>query len=352
MKKKTRIAFVLKSSIYSGAENVAISIIKGLEDRYEFMYIATQGEIEDKLLERGVPHQLLKKFNLSNLKSILKTFKPDIVHAHDFSASVYCAALQKKYGYKLISHIHYDPPWAGKWNLRTILYYLTSQRISKIIAVTKTSYKNMIFSDALEGKTVYINNPIDSDRIKRMAEAEENEEYDLLFVGRLVEQKNPESFIRIVKSINECISGVKCAIIGEGDLKVDCQKMIREYGIQEQLKLLGYQKNPYRYMKHSKVVCMTSRWEGFGLVAAEANTLGVPALSTRTAGVTEVLGEKAEELCKDESEMIEKIKCLLNSPECYEKYKNAAIKRSENFVSTKRYLNHIEDVYREIICTL
>lgn len=49
MEKKIRIAFVLKSSIYSGAENVAISIIKGLENRYEFLYIATQGQIEKNL---------------------------------------------------------------------------------------------------------------------------------------------------------------------------------------------------------------------------------------------------------------------------------------------------------------
>lgn len=349
MEKKIRIAFVLKSSIYSGAENVAISIIKGLENRYEFLYIATQGKIEDKLLEREVPYYLLKKFSLSNLENALKSYKPDIVHAHDFSATVYCAAFQKRYRYKLVSHLHYDPPWAGRWNLLTALYYLTSKRVSKLIAVTKASYRNMIFSDVLAGKTVCINNPIDAVKIKKMAEVEEKEEYDLLFVGRLVEQKNPESFIRIAKNINQCSHDIKCAMVGEGELKIECQKMIEEYGMQDQIRLLGYQKNPYRYMKHSRVVCMTSRWEGFGLVAAEANTLGVPVLSTRTAGVTEVLGENAEELCVDESEMTAKIKCLLNSSECYEKYKNAAIERSKNFVSTIQYLNCIENVYHEIV---
>ena len=48
---KLKIAHVLKSSIYSGAENVVLTIMKGLREEFEFLYIATEGPIREKLEE-------------------------------------------------------------------------------------------------------------------------------------------------------------------------------------------------------------------------------------------------------------------------------------------------------------
>ena len=48
---KLKIAHVLKSSIYSGAENVVLTIMKGLREEFEFLYIATEGPIREKLKE-------------------------------------------------------------------------------------------------------------------------------------------------------------------------------------------------------------------------------------------------------------------------------------------------------------
>ena len=51
---KLKIAHVLKSSIYSGAENVVLTIMKGLREEFEFLYIATEGPIREKLEEEQV----------------------------------------------------------------------------------------------------------------------------------------------------------------------------------------------------------------------------------------------------------------------------------------------------------
>ena len=53
--RKLRVLHVLKSSIYSGAENVAITIIKQLNNRFEFIYVATDGPIREKLEEEKIP---------------------------------------------------------------------------------------------------------------------------------------------------------------------------------------------------------------------------------------------------------------------------------------------------------
>ena len=44
--------------------------------------------------------------------------------------------------------------------------------------------------------------------------------------------------------------------------------------------LPGYEPNPYKYMKNSNVLVMTSKWEGPGHVIIEAQALGTPIIST------------------------------------------------------------------------
>ena len=45
---KKKIVHVLKSSIYSGAENVVLTIINNIQDEFNFVYIATEGPIREK----------------------------------------------------------------------------------------------------------------------------------------------------------------------------------------------------------------------------------------------------------------------------------------------------------------
>ncbi len=348
MNKKIRIAHVLKSSLYSGAENVVLTIIKELRIRYDFLYIATDGPIRDKLEEAQVPYALVDKFNEKNVKKVLKEYDPDIVHAHDFSASVVCALIG---GYKLISHLHYDPPWAQKWNAKTLVYTILSKRISKILAVSFGSYQNLVFSDLLKQKVEILENPIDKKRILSLGGTEKEKEYDLIFVGRLTEQKNPQMFIDIVYELKKLKKNIHCVMVGGGELETVCKQVISEYGLQKNIELLGFQQNPYKYMCKSKILCMTSSWEGYGLVAAEASILGTPVLSTKTGGVTAIFGRSADEFCENVSDFVKKINVLLNDVEIYHEWEQKALKRTELFTAPDGYANKLSLIYERELKT-
>ena len=249
--RKKRIAHVLKSSIYSGAENVVLTIMKELREEYDFLYIATEGSIRKKLEEEQVPFLLLKQFSYRNLTEAMRKYKPDIVHAHDFSATVMCALIPGKF--RLISHLHYDPPWARKWNVRTAAYLVFGKRVYRILAVSLGAYNNFVFADILRNKTVIVDNPIDKSHIRTMGGSDQNKIYDVLFVGRLVEQKDPQTFIEIVKNLKKRNKEIKSAMIGSGMLEQDCRKYIESCGLQKNIELLGFQKNPYFYMKAAKL---------------------------------------------------------------------------------------------------
>ena len=116
--------------------------------------------------------------------------------------------------------------------------------------------------------------------------------------------------------------------------------------LQENIELKGFQKNPYPYIKNAKLLCITSRWEGFGLVAIEANMLGVPVLSTDNAGCSEILGEEAPEICRSDEEFLEKIWLLKHSDEEYSSWKARSVVRGRSFDNIETYMANMACIYR------
>lgn len=342
---KLKIAHVLKSSIYSGAENVVLTIMKGLREEFEFLYIATEGPIREKLKEEQVPFKLLERFDRKYLSQALNEYQPDIVHAHDFSATVLCAAVPGRF--RLISHLHYDPPWTRKWNLRTITYRMCDKRIERILAVSGRSFSNMVFEKQFRNKMTVMGNPIDIAKIQHLAEKplEEDGVCDVIFVGRLVEQKDPLRFIRIVGKLKkEGFHEVKAWILGNGELEEACLESIEQLGLEDNIELKGFRNNPYPYIKRSKVLCMTSKWEGFGLVLVEAKILGVPVVSSRTAGAEEVLGTGTADICDTDTEFVDKIKQILCRAElCEEIEKREEVDLT---LSLETYMEKLKKVYQ------
>ena len=347
-RQKLRIMHVLKSSVYSGAENVVITIIRSLSEQFDFIYVATDGPIREVLERENIPFQLLPAFDRKNLCGAIAARHPDIVHAHDFSATVLCASIRG--GFRLISQLHYDPPWVRKWNAKTIMYRLCRPKIDRVLTVSGKSFENMVFAPCYREKMTVVGNPIDSDRIQRLAREIPPElgdgTCDLIFVGRLVEQKNPQQFIRLVSALKTKMPDIKAWMLGSGELDHDCEALIEELGLERNVELKGFCSNPYPYISRARLLCMTSRWEGFGLVLLEANILGIPVLSTRTAGAEEVLGENAAELCGGEGEMGEKAIQLCRDSDVYKVYRQYALSRADKCRNLESYMNIIQELYR------
>lgn len=353
-RRKLRILHVLKSSAYSGAENVVMSIIKCLQDEFNMVYVATDGEIRKQLEQQKLPMELLPQFGISGLKKVIKKYQPDIVHAHDFSASVMCAMIPGRF--RLISHLHYNPPWVERWDMKTIVYRLCFPRISKVITVTNKIYETMVFADIYRSKHIALINPIDKDRILDLAENEPAGEIfpyaDVLFVGRLVEQKNPQRFIQLIGSLKEKVrNDIRAWMLGDGELMDACRQLIEKLGLEKNIEMAGFQENPYAFMRRARLLCITSGWEGFGLVAAEANLLGIPVLSTRNEGCTELLGEHAPELCTSDDEFVEKMERLLSNQEEWMQWSRRSLERAEQFASLDQYKAVLAKIYRNEVTT-
>lgn len=348
--KKKKIVHVLKSSIYSGAENVVLTIIRELKNEFDFVYIATDGPIRKKLEQEAVPFILLEQFTKKDLAKALELCRPDLVHAHDFSATVLCAGISG--GFRLISHLHYDPPWVRHWNLKTLAYGMCYKRIERVLAVSENAFDSMAFAKQYRKKLSVVGNPVDGRKIRMLAEKElpesEGEGCDVIFVGRFVKQKNPQRFIRIIHMIKKQFwPDIRVWMLGQGELWEECRQLIRKLGLQENIELKGFVENPYAYIQRAHMMFITSRWEGFGLVAVEANLLGVPVLSTDTSGCREVLGSGSRELCRSDKDFVEKFSDFGKNLLKYEILKKWSLGRAEKLDNIERYMAQMSDIYRK-----
>lgn len=103
-------------------------------------------------------------------------------------------------------------------------------------------------------------------------------------VGRLVEVKRFDLLIEAFSIFRKDNPEYKLLILGEGYLYDELKRLVEKLGEAENILLLGFRENPYKYIKNSVGLIQTSSSESFGYVLAEAALLGVPVLATKTQG--------------------------------------------------------------------
>lgn len=143
-----------------------------------------------------------------------------------------------------------------------------------------------------------IYNPIDRAKIERMANdsiiAKNDNILTVITVGRLTPQKKPERLLQVAKMAHQAGLPVRFKWVGDGELRMQMETLRDEMGLHDIVEFTGFTKNPFPHIKGADIMMVTSDFEGFCLVICEAMCLGVPVISTRTAGPTEIIGNNNE----------------------------------------------------------
>lgn len=112
----------------------------------------------------------------------------------------------------------------------------------------------------------------------------------IVCVGRFSRQKGHRHLLRAVKILKEEGISVRLLLLGEGELRPSLEKLVAELDIEDEVSMLGFCKNPYKYMACADVVVMPSLYEGFSNVLLEALACGAPVISTdHETGAREIL---------------------------------------------------------------
>ncbi len=113
----------------------------------------------------------------------------------------------------------------------------------------------------------------------------------LVAVGRLAKQKDYPTLIRALAKMPQ---GPELVILGDGPMHDDIIGIAEELGLRERVHLLGFRNNPADYVAHADVFVLTSLFEGFPNVVAEALALGRTVVATDApGGAAEILQDGA-----------------------------------------------------------
>ena len=221
-------------------------------------------------------------FSFLPLLKLIKKEKPNYLIAHLITSLPLMIVTFFNCKTNLILSIAGHP----KINLfRKFIWKLSSKKIFKIICPSVELKKILISHNIFdENKIVVIQDP--HLMIKKISRLKNEKLEDIFFkdskilisIGRLTNQKNYIFLIRNFKKLSLKYDDIKLLIIGDGEKKKILQNLIIKFQLENKVKLIGYEKNIYKYLKKSNFYISTSKWEGSSLAMIDAAFMGLPIL--------------------------------------------------------------------------
>ncbi|MCZ7403134.1 MAG: glycosyltransferase family 4 protein [Candidatus Methanoperedens sp.] len=182
-------------------------------------------------------------------------------------------------------HEVWDDYWYEYLGWQGIFGKLVEHLISKLpcmsIAVSPLTKRNLILLGR-DGENIHVSpNGIDLKTISSITPF--HEDCDILFVGRLIREKNVDVLLEALSLVSETIPHVKCHIIGDGPERERLVGLASQHGLMGNVRFFGFMgyEDVIARMKSSKILVLPSTREGFGMVVFEAFACGVPVITVK-----------------------------------------------------------------------
>lgn len=177
-----------------------------------------------------------------------------------------------------------------------------------------------------KNKILEMSNPVEIAEIKRLSKIKLVEKIPknyLISIGRLTYQKNYEFLINAFYHFQKKVKNCDLLILGQGPDKDMIINNINKLGINKKVKLLGYKKNPFNYLKKAKLLVLTSRWEGYPNVLVQGMVLNKKIIASECYGSSKaVLGSNGTIVkSKDPLIFAKAMSKVYNKKTFYKKYK-------------------------------
>ncbi len=316
------------------------------EQNIEMVYCSPEGEIKEVLYEKKILYFPVKKVCIKEIKRAILELKPDVIHAHDMKASFVVSNTHGKIPY--ICHIHNNAFDSRKITPKAIAFMLAARKARHIFWVSDSAKNGYVFKRAVEQKSSILYNIIDITEVKKKCECDNRMfKYDVIYLGRLSKEKNPLRLISIFQKVIQKNNGITLGMVGSGPLENEVQRMIINFGLEKNVFLIGFQKNPMKILYSSKVMAMTSLWEGLPMCALEAQALGKPIVSTPTDGLKILIkNDETGYLSDDDDEFAQMLFNIVTNDELRGYMSRKAFEQSVVFNDITNYCNSLLKQYR------
>ncbi|MCR9156188.1 MAG: glycosyltransferase family 4 protein [Rhodobacteraceae bacterium] len=302
-----RVAHVLNSPGRGGVPRVVDALVRHADANriapHVFHMKASDGP--DLMADLNIPRRTAnsgsKAAAMTELITFLDHHKIDILHTHSYRPNVYgrmAGAVLRPAGLKIVAHYHND--YSDKWDAET----LCVER--QLAAVTDAG---IAVSAAVAGRVAecvgkvcdVAENGIDRARVTggnrargRAALGVPMDACLVGLVGRVCRQKGIDTFVAAATMTARERPNARFVVIGDAednDLLSRMTTRITEAGLTDRIHFAGHRDDMADMLAALDLLAAPSRWEGFGLMLAEAMAAGVPVIGSMVGGIPDVLGD-------------------------------------------------------------
>ena len=306
MERRRHVLFLIPTLAAGGAERVAVTLLNHIDRskfRLSLAVVNARGAVFSKEVPDDVEFLDLQvsrvRYALPRLIRLIWRMRPDVVFSAlghlNLALSIIRPMLPSRTQYVaresiVVSELHpaYNFPRAWDWAYRT--FY---GRFDDVICQSEDMRNDLARNYNIPmQKLKLINNPVDIEKIARLASLPTGACYDcnpesedvirLVAAGRLVHQKGFDLLIEAI-----ALSGLKqlrVTVLGDGPLRGALEELAKEKGVENQIRFIGFQENPYAFMARADAFVLSSRYEGFPNAVLEALACGTPVIATPAPG--------------------------------------------------------------------
>lgn len=313
----TRVLLIIDEMEVGGTQRQMLNLVRGL-DRNEFTievaYFRVSSFLIDEFKAIGVPVHLLPKrarVDVSFLRGLRRLIAKggfQVVHAFSFTSELWSAVAIKSLTSArrpaLISSVRGTYEWYSptQWRLKrwvtgqSALVIANSQNAANY-AATQMGLSASEIQVVYNGLPAMALRPAVERSLGRTELGYRDDDFVLLFVGRLIEHKNVPTLLKAMALLpalaDDAARPVHLMLAGDGPDRQVLAEMTDDLALRDTVQWLGERRDIPALMNASDAVVLPSWREGLSNVILEAMQAGKPVLASRTGGNTEsvVAGE-------------------------------------------------------------
>jgi glycosyltransferase involved in cell wall biosynthesis len=326
--------------------------------RVSIYYLKGDPELEQEFTSCGVKvHHELVGLNFFSqkirLQKLLKTHA-GVLHAHLPKAELVASLINRKCILVLSKHNAEKFYPSGNRVLSKILAKFVSRRSDGIVYISRAvqEFTVKISENSKSTPSWIIYYGYNSRFLNTFGESHEALIGNQLVIGtisRLVKQKDLTTLLRAVALQSESGFRSRLVVVGRGPDRQQLENYSKTIGIHDAIRWTDMTTDVYSEISQMDIFCLTSRYEGFGLVLLEAMQCQVPIIASRNSAIIEVLGSEYPYLFEtsnsdDLSKKIGELTNLTNRKEAIDYLKGRLL-----LFSPREMCLNIENVYKKLL---
>jgi len=298
---------VFSGDLWAGAERMIATLLTDLGGRPDIKIIAlslNQGALVRTLEESGIETIVIPENAHSFVAIFLKALRHlkrrdvQLIHAHRYKENLLALLLGKFLGVNhLLSTVHGLPePSSSKYSrrishvLKTKLdHLLLKHAFTQVIAVSDDVKNALVHEHGFNpAEVVVIHNGIEMPSVTSH-KLPSDTAIHIGTVGRMVPIKGFGLFLEVAAEVTRHVKEVYFSILGEGPLKEELSRKVKELGLDEKVRLEEPRGDPLPYYASLDLYLNTSLHEGLPLSILEAMACGKPVVAPKVGGLPEII---------------------------------------------------------------